>query len=203
MSDADRRKWDKRYAAGSHSGVERSCEVLARHIGLAPAGTALDLACGTGRNALYLAQRGYRVDAVDISSVGLQRGREIAQAEKLPIQWHCMDLLDDPELPGTGYSLILMCHFMAADLLSCMPQLLQPGGVLMVEQHMLWPQPVAGGLAGPGSERFRVAPGGLAGLLEQTLPRLDILVREEGLVRRDDGAQVALSMVVAQRPGKA
>jgi SAM-dependent methyltransferase len=202
MSEADRRKWDMRYAGGSHSSATSPCEVLKQHIGLAPAGSALDLACGAGRHAIYLARRGYRVDAVDISSVAIQLGRELAQAERLSIQWHSTDLLDEPELPGTGYSLILLCHFVAPDLLVQMPQLLRPGGVLMVEQHMRWAQPVAGGLAGPGSMRFRVAPGSLARLLEQTRPRLDILVEEEGLVDRDDGGQAALSMLVARRPAQ-
>ena len=205
MSDADRQKWDARYAAGSHSELSQPCGVLRQHLYRARRGRALDVACGAGRNALHLARSGFKVDAVDISSVGMDIGRQAAQAEQLSIQWHCVDLLDDPQLPGADYDLILMCHFVAEKLLARLPQLLAPGGVLMVEQHLQWQPPPAGGLTGPQSQRFRVAPGSQAALLLQAEPQLQVLVEEEGLVQQEEGApdeqkQAALARLVVAKP---
>lgn len=198
MSEADRKKWDARYAAGAHSDLEAPCGVLAQHINLAPVGRALDVACGAGRNALFMARRGFAVDAVDISDVGMALGRRVAQQQQLAITWYCMDLLDRPALPAYGYNLILMCHFIAPELLARLPAHLAAGGVLMVEQHLLWSErsdPVAGGLSGPRSERFRVAPGALRTCLQQADPSLQMLAEEEGLV-----GSAALARVVVRKP---
>jgi len=182
MSEADRQKWDARYTAGSHSDLTEPCGVLAQHLGLAAVGRALDVACGAGRNALFMARQGFEVDAVDISSVGLALGRRVAAQQQLHISWHCMDLLEAPRLPRADYNLIVMSHFIAPLLLAQLPQHLAAGGVLMVEQHLRWHTPVAGGLSGPGSERFRVAPGSLRNCLQQADASLQVLVEEEGLV---------------------
>jgi len=56
----------------------------------------LDVACGAGRNALFLATNGYDVTAVDISVVGLDRGRRVATERGLSVDWLYADL-DDPE----------------------------------------------------------------------------------------------------------
>src|SRR5687767_10145408 len=61
------------------------------HWTIAP-GRALDVACGKGRNALFLASRGFQVTAIDISPVGLEYGREQAQANSLSIAWQKADL---------------------------------------------------------------------------------------------------------------
>lgn len=195
MSDADRQKWDARYAAGSHSDLAEPCGVLAQHINLATVGRALDVACGAGRNALFLARQGFVVDAVDISSVGMALGQQAAQAQQLSVTWHAMDLLDAPRLPGSDYDLIVMCHFIAPELLAQLPGRLAPGGVLMVEQHLQWSDPVGGGLRGPGSKRFRVAPGSLLAQLQAADQSLQTLVEQEGLV-----GSAALARLVMRKP---
>ncbi len=200
MSEADRQKWDARYASGAHSDVAQPCGVLKQNIHLAPLGRSLDVACGAGRNALFMARQGYTVDAVDISSVGLAVGERLAQQQALDINWHCVDLLADPELPHGNYQLILMCHFIAPQLLAQLPARLVPGGVLMAEQHLQLgkssQQPPAG-LSGPSSARFRVAPGSLWRTLQQADPALELLVAEEGLFET-----AALARVVVRKPGQ-
>ena len=69
-----------------------------------PRGRALDLACGTGRNALHLAAEGYQVDAMDISAVALERGAARAAELGVAVNWINADL-DDAVLVPDRYDL--------------------------------------------------------------------------------------------------
>lgn len=95
MSAKDRTKWNKRYRDGAYAQGVRPSELLETWIGRIPPGRALDVACGAGRNALYLATRGFSVDAVDISREGLKRARDSARNPGLQVNWVERDL-DDP-----------------------------------------------------------------------------------------------------------
>ena len=102
MSDEDRKKWDTRYQDVAYAARRHPSVYLVECLSVIrpPVMQALDLACGAGRNALYLASQGYHVDAVDIASAALQRGRRAAQAASLShINWIDQDL--DEGLPGT------------------------------------------------------------------------------------------------------
>ena len=87
MSEQDRDKWNARYDDGAYADRDRPSELLTNWIDRIDAGRALDIACGTGRNARYLARRGFRVDALDIAASGLARGRELARSEGLSVNW--------------------------------------------------------------------------------------------------------------------
>ena len=85
----DAEAWDERYAAtelvwsaGPNQFVEAECADL-------PPGSALDLAAGEGRNAIWLARRGWRVTASDFSQVALDKGRQVAG--DVDIAWVCAD----------------------------------------------------------------------------------------------------------------
>lgn len=127
MAEADRRKWDERYAAGGQD-PRRPDPVLAVVLAHAPpAGRALDVACGRGRHAIALARRGYRVDAVDVSSVGLASARE--RAGELPVRWIEADL-DGWEPEPDAYAVIVCVRFTDAALAAKLPGALIRGGVL-------------------------------------------------------------------------
>jgi len=200
MAEADQQKWDKRYARKDQREEPTPAPWLVSMIDQLPQGAALDLACGRGGNAIYLASHGYSVDAIDISPVGLQLAREAARVAGVKVNFFCQDLMADLDISNWCYDLIIVFHFMAPDLLSRLHQALRPGGVLLVEQHMSgYP-----GAAGPGSDRFRVAPGTLA----QAVSGLDIVRLEEGLVPQksdsvddepDNAPPFALSRLLARR----
>ena len=192
MSEGDRVKWDARYEQGAYT--QRPCpsEFLRQHIGHLQPGRALDIACGAGRNALYLAQQGWQVDAIDISAVGLEHAQCAARDANLQVNWHCQDLLDHPHIPRSDYQLIILFRFVAMQLLEQLPAHLLAGGLLMVEEHMVWATPVTG----PGSNRFRVAPG----TLKSCLPAMQVIVEEEGAVVDADGSTAALSRLLVQKP---
>lgn len=112
MSGRDRDNWQRRYRDGAYRGRTHPSELVAEYVpdivatqrAASDDGTvleALDLACGAGRNALYLAGLGYRVDAIDIAVEALARGEEAAHAAGLTVSWVEHDL--DHGLPrGLG-----------------------------------------------------------------------------------------------------
>ena len=191
MPETDQQRWDKRYAQQVQRESPGPAPWLLEVLPELPQGAALDLACGRGGNAIYLAGHGYTVDAIDVSPVGLQLAREAAHSAGVSVNFACQDLLADVEIDTWHYDLIVMYHFMAPALLARIHQALRPGGVLMVEQHMRG----FSGVAGPGSDRFRVAPGALA----QAAQGLEVVRVEEGLFSHGAAAPFALSRLLARR----
>ena len=199
LSQADRDKWNARYLAGAYEARTHPSELLAQWLGRldlpGPAPRAIDIACGRGRNALFLARRGWQVDAVDISRVALEHLRATADAEGLPVKCAERDLepassaLDAFE--GLQYDLALMIRYTAMPLVEALPRVLAPGGYLIAEMHLQTDAAVAG----PRSPRFRVA----AGELRKAGAALKLLDYHEGLVTDPDGRTVALAQLVGRQ----
>jgi SAM-dependent methyltransferase len=108
----DARAWDERYAAADLVWSATPNQFVAAELAELPPGRALDLACGEGRNALWLAERGWHVTAVDFSRVALDKGRAIAarhpDAEHLQVDWvHADALTYDGPAP---YDLALLAY---------------------------------------------------------------------------------------------
>ena len=188
MSIADRKKWDQRYREGAYSSRDYPSEFLKQRLSQSKPGKALDLACGAGRNSIFLAQNGFCVDAVDVSSVGLERARERAKLLGVSVNWLNQDLLDQWKLPNERYSLIIMFRFVALDLLPVLPEILEVGGSLIIEEHLQWRDEI---VTGPTNEKFRVAPGELTRITDG----LKVLYKYEGLVTEPDGGLAALSQL--------
>ena len=188
MSTADRNKWDQRYREGAYATRDYPSEFLKQRLPHLKRGKALDLACGAGRNSIFLAQNGFFVDAVDVSSVGLEKARKRAETLGVSINWLNQDLLDGWKLPSESYSLIIMFRFVALELLPVLPEILERGGSLIIEEHLQWKGEAVSGLT---NENFRVPPGELARIVDG----LKVVYEYEGLVTEPDGALVALSQL--------
>ena len=132
MSDADRTKWNARYAARG-SLDEASVLLLGIADQLPRSGRALDVAGGGGRHALWLAKRGLDVTLVDISTAGLALARERADAQGASIATVQADLEVDP-LPAGPWDLILSFHYLHRPLFEQFAGLLAPGGLLVFAQ---------------------------------------------------------------------
>ena len=191
MSQSDIDRWEARYRAGSAAYAARPSPLVLDWLGRLPRGRALDVACGLGATAIALADAGFDVEAIDIAPTALARAREAANRRGVTVDWRCADLADW-RLPEARYDLIVNIHFVNRDLAAQFADALKPGGWLLFEQHLRWPQPVAR----PGSPHFRLRPGELRHLLWQ----LDSVHYQEGLF---PGAQVdsrfALARAVARR----
>ncbi len=157
MSDAERRKWDGKYASGAYQPRSAASPFLESWLAeLRPPvdGRALDLACGAGRNALAVAAAGYRVDAVDISEVALDMGRAEAERRGLSLDWSARDL-DEWVPPAGAYDLITVFRYRNRRLWPRLVDALAPDGWLIVEHHLRTAAPVDG----PPSNEFRIEPG--------------------------------------------
>lgn len=197
VSAEDRAKWDARYAEGAYDERPHPSAFLRDCLegGALPApDRALDLACGAGRNAIYLAQNGWTVDAVDISPVALERARQRSgEGAQLAIDYLEQDL--DAGFAGTGrYDLIVNIRYVNLPLLHTLIGRLRPGGALLVEQHLALAEGAT--VVGPRNPAFRVAPGSLSRLARGLMVRRS----QEGLVREPDGTLAALAQLVAFAP---
>ena len=125
------RRWDERYARlEGLSSVAPSPPLPEALPGLAP-GLALDLACGAGRNSIFLAERGWRVQALDGSRPGLARMMEEARRRAVDgaIEPRLVDL-EEPgfALPEAGWDLICDFYFLHRPLFEQIRRAVRPGG---------------------------------------------------------------------------
>jgi len=141
MSGADRERWNQRYQQGEHH-LERDAWLIAHADVLAvahdrrPRARALDLACGSGRHTLWLAELGYAVDAWDVSDVGLEHleaelARRRAGAAHLEVVPRQVDL-ETATIPRQTYDAIVDAFFLERRLFPQMIDGLRPGGLLVV-----------------------------------------------------------------------
>jgi SAM-dependent methyltransferase len=166
-----REHWDQRHARGdAPSGPSL---VLRDHEHLLPAsGRALDLACGLGANALWLAQRGLQVSAWDISPVAIERLSAAAGAAGLTVDAQVRDVIASPP-PPECFDLIVVTQFLERRLAPAIAAALNPGGLLCYQTF------VADGVSdsGPRNPAYRLGPNELLRLF----PDLRVCVyRDEG-----------------------
>lgn len=135
----DAGEWDGRYAASTSLWSAGPNELFASLVdGLTP-GTALDVATGEGRTALWLAQQGWQASAVDFSAVGLKRASERATERGLAVDWQLRDVVADGLAPGTfDLVALLYLHVPQAqlnDVLAACSSAVAAGGRLVVIGH--------------------------------------------------------------------
>ncbi len=192
MSEADRNKWDGRYRDGSYRGRTYPTALVEQWLPAAAGARALDVACGSGRNALFLASAGYRVDAVDISSFALETAKKTADERGLTIQWMETDL--DAFVPETSrYGVIVVARYMNRKLMPRLSAGLRPGGMLIFEHHIRTECAVNG----PRGLGFRLDPNEL---LRQYLD-LEVRFYKEAISEDPDGRTMALAQLVAVKQG--
>jgi len=135
--------WDHRYAdVGDRMWSGRPNGALVAEVADLEPGTALDVGCGEGADAIWLAQQGWRVTAVDISKVAVDRGREVAEREGVDVEWAALDILEDalPIGPGGGYDLVsaqypAFRHDADDTAIRALLDAVAPGGTLLVVHH--------------------------------------------------------------------
>lgn len=157
MAGDERARWDERYATGDYEPGREHSPLVEEAAGFIGEGRALVLACGAGRNALYLASEGFEVDAVDISAVAIEMAEAEAVARGLDLGWQVADV-GDVDLGRGRYDLITMVRYTNRQIWPRLVPALAEGGWLAMEQHLRTRHEVAG-----PSDEFRLSPGELLG----------------------------------------
>lgn len=158
----DSREWDRRHREADSARRATRCALDPAAGDLVPArlvaevaetlavGKALDLACGRGRNAVWLSRKGWDVTAVDGSVPAIEMLRHDAERLGLRIDTHVANLEKHEFLiPPSVWDLILICKYFQPDLYAPAIRGLAPGGVMVATAL----------LVEPGKERYRVRPG--------------------------------------------
>lgn len=166
----ERTRWEDRYATGD-AGRDAPSDFLVAHAALLH-GRVLDVAAGAGRNALFLARRGLRVDAIDHARSGLQRAQVIARAESLDLRPVQADLESFP-LPRACYDAAINIRYLQRSLFEPLRRAVKPGGVIVFETFLIDQQTVGH----PRNPAFLLQ----RGELRAAFSACDILVYEEGL----------------------
>jgi len=159
----ERLKWDERYSGEEYLlGVEPS-GFLTEKIGLlkslCPGRRALDIACGEGRNSIFLAQAGFGVTGLDISRKGLDKAIRRMNEEGVQVDFQLADL-ESYEFFET-YDLIINFNFLLRELIPKLVFALNPGGVIVFDTILDAPT-----LQGMHNRRFLLLPGELRAIFE-------------------------------------
>jgi tellurite methyltransferase len=184
------RSWDARYEAAT--AIPKPALVLRQWPHLLPReGTALDLACGLGGSALWLAEQGFRVSAWDMSPTAIARLREAARLRGFHLDARVRDLTALPPSPES-FDMILVAHFLDRDLAPSIAAALRPGGLLFYQTFSRESR----GTHGPANPAYRLARNELITLF----PDLTIRAyRAEGRLAAPESGLGDLALMVAQR----
>jgi len=203
MSEADRDKWNARYRGAPCACLAEPNALLVEwlprlELELEPGSrTAVDVACGQGRHVLYLARRGWQVDAMDIAEVALEQLDAAAAAEGLAVTCHQRDF--EPPVPlerspfePERYDLAVMMRYTNLPLLPFVASALRPGGYLVTEVYLRSDRADAG----PRNPDYRVT----SGDLREAAAALETIAYHEGVAKDREGLPAPLAQLVARRP---
>jgi len=180
--ETDHERWNRKYRDnGPESYGSGPTEWLAAHRDLLdrqPRGRALDVACGNGRNALYLARLGFEVDALDVSDVVVDWLTEQVRREGAAVHPRVCDLTREP-LPRRRYQVVVNFNFLERRLFPALEDALVPGGLLVFETFT---RGQIGLPRGPSTAEHTLAPGEL----RRAFAGLEILDEREATLHADD-----------------
>jgi SAM-dependent methyltransferase len=196
-------KWQEAY---QDADIASACAagVLQQHAFLLPQSNkqvvkplhALDLACGRGGNALFLAKQGFVVDAIDLSSNVLDKLKSYALQHDLRINCLLGDV-EEAGLPGVDYAdkydVIVVSYFLYRPLFADIIKALKPGGLLF---YQTWSQVLVDKDKGPQNPQFRLARGEL---LKLTKPLVPVFYQEYGVVGDTTQGLRNEALLVAQK----
>jgi SAM-dependent methyltransferase len=188
---SDLEKWDKKYQGKEFSYGKKPNDFLKRHLSSLEKGIALDLASGEGRNAVFLAQAGWKVDAVDISPVGVRKARKLAKEAGVKINFIRADL-DSYPIAKETYDLISVLYFWDRRLIPHIKRGLKKGGQILFETYTF--ETLFRGLEGPREAKYLLKANELLELFRD----FRVLFYREG-VFREGGRKKAIASLIAQK----
>lgn len=172
MSHPDAKKWNAIYTKGQHN-QDKPARVLKEYSHLLPeSGLALDLACGRGANAIFLAGLGLDVSAWDISEQAIKSLLEKSEKLKLKIDTRICNIPENPPQENS-YNVIVVSYYLERKLFPAIIKALKPGGLLFYQTFIR----DYVDKTGPSNDEFRLKRNELLVLCNQLQV---ILYHEEG-----------------------
>jgi 2-polyprenyl-3-methyl-5-hydroxy-6-metoxy-1,4-benzoquinol methylase len=191
LMKTDQKRWEKRFGRKEFALGKEPNPFLKRHIHLLPKGRALDVATGEGRNAVFLAQKGFEVDAVDISEKGLKKARKLAREKGVKINTFLVDL-DRYQIEKERYDLIANFYFLKRRLIPGIRKGLKKGGKVIFETYLLEHRTL--GTGGPKQAKYFLKPNEPLRLFRN----FRILFYREGIFR-EGGRKKAVASLIAEK----
>jgi SAM-dependent methyltransferase len=130
----ERSAWDKTYDRKDYVYGKEPVSFLVQHVSDLPKGRALDIATGEGRNAVYLAKKGFQVEGVDISFEGIRKAQKLAAENGVKLKTLNADL-NTYRIPQNSFSVILNFYYLQRSLFPQIVAGLKKGGILVFETH--------------------------------------------------------------------
>lgn len=187
---SDQRQWESRYRERHDDEQRAPSQFLTAVLDQLPRGRALDLACGAGRHALYLAGHGWTVDAIDFAHAGLQRLIATARGEQLRVHAVQADLEQFP-LPRDRYDVVVNVRYLQRTLFGPIKASVRPGGVVVFETFIRDQQQ----LSHPRNPAFLLERGELAAQFAD----FEIIINEEGRWETESGPAYLARMLARRR----
>jgi len=188
---ANQKRWNERFGRKEFALGKEPNPFLKKHIHLLTKGRALDIAAGEGRNAILLAQHGFEVDAVDISSMGLKKTRKLAREKGVKINTFLVDL-DQYSIEKERYDLIANFYFLKRRLIPRIKKGLKKEGRVIFETYLLEHRTLGAG--GPKQAKYLLKPNELLRLFKD----FRILFYREGIFR-EGGKKKAVASLIAEK----
>lgn len=194
----DRQDWDRRYEEAGYLWTAEPNRFLVHETAAMSAGRALDLACGEGRNAVWLAERGWRVTGVDFSKVAVDKARRLAEARGVRGTWIADDVLQ-VELDPAGFDLVLVFYLQLPGnerrrALRRAAAAVADGGTLLVVGHDS--ANLSAGYGGPQDPGVLYTAEDVIGDLEGSGLSVERAEQVQRPVAVDDGERIALDVLV-------
>ena len=202
-SAMDSASWDRRYEGRELVWTAEPNRFLVAEIETLAPGRAIDLACGEGRNAIWLAEHGWQAVGADFSEVGLQKARELANGRGVNVEWVAADLLDYRPAPR-AFDLVLVFYLQvpAAErrpILQAAAEAVAPGGTFLLVAHDS--TNVQHGHGGPQDPVVLYTADDVVDDLAGAGLQVERAERVERPVQTPDGERIALDALVrARRP---
>ena len=135
-ADDDRSHWDQLYRTSQYVFGTEPAIFLKDHVHDLPVGKVLDIAMGEGRNAVFMAKKGFQVEGVDYSDVAIQKAKRLARNQRVNITTINADLNHYSIKPET-YDVILNIDFLLRPLVPQIKKGLKKGGVVVFENYTI------------------------------------------------------------------
>jgi 2-polyprenyl-3-methyl-5-hydroxy-6-metoxy-1,4-benzoquinol methylase len=184
MAQEDKQRWDKKHSKNMMP--QEPIKLIKEYAHLVTGKDALDIACGNGRHSRYLVSLGFKVDALDISSVAIKQLQGIENIDAKEVDF------DTYTLDKQKYDLITVTYFLERRLFSQMIEALKPNGILIMETFIHHEK----NERTPSNPAFRLNEGELKDYFAE---KLEIIYLDEWWDKDYQGYQTMKASMVARK----